>query len=123
MSGQGTGDLGCFSFHTSKNIVAGEGGALTINQSDLAEHAYVIAEKGTNRRQFFAGLVDKYSWVDVGSLRASELTAAFLLAQLEAAKGIISARLAVWHRYHESFAEQKRARLCDGRSCLQNAVT
>ena len=100
------GDLGCFSFHASKNIVAGEGGALTINSSDFAERAYVIAEKGTNRRQFFAGLVDKYSWVDIGSSYGpSELTAAFLLAQLEAAKGIISARLAVWHRYHESFAE------------------
>lgn len=100
------GDLGCFSFHASKNIVAGEGGALTINRSDFAERAYVIAEKGTNRRQFFAGLVDKYSWVDVGSSYGpSELTAAFLLAQLEAAKGITAARLAVWHRYHESFAE------------------
>jgi dTDP-4-amino-4,6-dideoxygalactose transaminase len=100
------GDLGCFSFHASKNIVAGEGGALTINHCDFAERAYVIAEKGTNRRQFFAGLVDKYSWVDVGSSYGpSELTAAFLLAQLEAAKGIIAARLAVWHRYHESFAE------------------
>ena len=102
----GLGDLGCFSFHASKNIVAGEGGALTINQSDLAEHAYVIAEKGTNRRRFFAGLVDKYCWVGVGSSYGpSELTAAFLLAQLEAAEGIISARLAVWHRYHKSFAE------------------
>ena len=102
----GLGDLGCFSFHASKNIVAGEGGALTINRSDFTERAYVIAEKGTNRRQFFAGLVDKYSWVDVGSSYGpSELTAAFLLAQLEAAKGIISARLAVWHRYHQSLAE------------------
>jgi dTDP-4-amino-4,6-dideoxygalactose transaminase len=100
------GDLGCFSFHASKNIVAGEGGALTINHSAFAERAYIIAEKGTNRRQFFAGLVDKYSWVDVGSSYGpSELTAAFLLAQLEAAQGIIAARLAVWHRYHESFAE------------------
>jgi dTDP-4-amino-4,6-dideoxygalactose transaminase len=100
------GDLACFSFHASKNIVAGEGGALTINRSDFIERAYVIAEKGTNRRQFFDGLVDKYNWVDVGSSYGpSELTAAFLLAQLEAAKGIISARLAVWHRYHESFAD------------------
>ncbi len=99
------GDLGCFSFHASKNIIAGEGGALTINASNFVERAYVIAEKGTNRRQFFAGLVDKYNWVDIGSSYGpSEITAAFLLAQLEAAEAIIAGRLAVWRRYHESFA-------------------
>jgi dTDP-4-amino-4,6-dideoxygalactose transaminase len=102
----GLGDLACFSFHASKNIISGEGGAMTISNSDFADRAYVIAEKGTNRRQFFAGVVDKYTWVDVGSSYGpSEVTAAFLLAQLEAAEAIIGARLAVWRRYHESFAE------------------
>ena len=100
------GDLGCFSFHASKNVVAGEGGALTLNRSDFAERAYIISEKGTNRRQFFEGRVDKYTWVDVGSSYGpSELTAAFLLAQLEAAERIIAARLRVWHQYHEGFAQ------------------
>jgi dTDP-4-amino-4,6-dideoxygalactose transaminase len=100
------GDLGCFSFHASKNIVSGEGGALTINGSEFIERAYVIADKGTNRRQFLAGAVDKYNWVDIGSSYGpNELTAAFLLAQLEAAETIIAGRLAVWHHYHKSFAE------------------
>lgn len=102
----GLGDMGCFSFHASKNIIAGEGGALTINNSSFVERARIIAEKGTNRHQFFAGLVDKYSWVDIGSsYGASELTAAFLLAQLEAAETIIANRLEVWRHYHESFAD------------------
>lgn len=99
------GALGCFSFHASKNIIAGEGGALTISDATLRERAYVIAEKGTNRRQFFAGQVDKYTWIDVGSSYGpSELTAAFLLAQLEVAEATTAARLSVWNRYHESFA-------------------
>ena len=102
----GLGDLGCFSFHASKNIISGEGGALTINNSNFVERAYVVAEKGTNRREFFAGLVDKYNWVDLGSSYGlNEITAAFLLAQLEAAEAIIATRLAVWRRYHEGLAE------------------
>jgi dTDP-4-amino-4,6-dideoxygalactose transaminase len=102
----GLGELACFSFHASKNIVSGEGGALTINASDFAERAHIIAEKGTNRRQFFAGVVDKYTWVDVGSSYGpSEVTAAFLLAQFEAAETIIAARLAVWRSYHDNLAE------------------
>lgn len=100
------GDVGCFSFHASKNVVAGEGGALTINRSDFAERAYIISEKGTNRRQFFAGHVDKYTWVDIGSSYGpSELTAAFLLAQLEAAEDIVAARLRLWSQYHEGLAD------------------
>jgi dTDP-4-amino-4,6-dideoxygalactose transaminase len=111
------GDLGCFSFHASKNIISGEGGALAINSSNFVERAYVIAEKGTNRRQFFAGLVDKYNWVDIGSSYGpSEITAAFLLAQLEAAEAIITGRLAVWRRYHESFAD------LESREVLQRPV-
>jgi dTDP-4-amino-4,6-dideoxygalactose transaminase len=102
----GLGDLGCFSFHASKNVISGEGGALTVNDAGLAERAHIISDKGTNRRQFFAGLVDKYSWVDIGSSYGpGELTAAFLLAQLESAEAIVAARLAVWRRYHESFAD------------------
>lgn len=100
------GDMACFSFHASKNIIAGEAGALMVNNSDFVERAYIVAEKGTNRRQFFAGMVDKYSWVDVGSSYGpNELTAAFLLAQLEAAENIIATRVAFWRQYHESFAE------------------
>ena len=100
------GDLGCFSFHASKNIISGEGGALTVNDFSFAERAHIISDKGTNRRQFLSGVVDKYNWVDIGSSYGpGELTAAFLLAQLESAEAIIAARLAVWRRYHESFAE------------------
>lgn len=100
------GDLGCFSFHASKNIISGEGGALTVNNANFVERAHVIADKGTNRRQFLAGFVDKYSWVDIGSSYGpNELTSAFLLAQLELAEKIIAARLAIWRRYHEGFAE------------------
>lgn len=102
----GLGQLGCFSFHASKNIVSGEGGALTVNDDRFVERAHIVSDKGTNRRQFFAGMVDKYSWVDIGSSYApNELTAAFLLAQLEVAETIIASRVAVWNRYHTSFAE------------------
>jgi dTDP-4-amino-4,6-dideoxygalactose transaminase len=98
------GDLGCFSFHASKNIVSGEGGALVTTRKDLAERAHMIWEKGTNRRSFLQGQVDKYTWVDIGSsFLPSELTAAFLAAQLEHAEAIISDRLAAWNRYHAAF--------------------
>src|SRR5690606_31568235 len=77
------GDLSCFSFHASKNIVSGEGGALLINRKELVDRARIIWEKGTNRHQFVEGKVDKYTWVDIGSsFLPSEITAAFLLAQL-----------------------------------------
>jgi dTDP-4-amino-4,6-dideoxygalactose transaminase len=96
------GHLGCLSFHETKNIISGEGGALLINDPELAERAEIIREKGTNRSQFFRGQVDKYTWVDVGSsYLPSELIAAFLWAQMEEADDITRRRLAIWGVYHQ----------------------
>ncbi|MEJ2793726.1 dTDP-4-amino-4,6-dideoxygalactose transaminase [Iodobacter sp. LRB] len=94
------GDLGCLSFHETKNIISGEGGALLINNPELIERAEIIWHKGTNRKAFFQGQVDKYTWVDIGSsFLPSELTAAFLFAQLEQAKRINSNRRALYEKY------------------------
>jgi dTDP-4-amino-4,6-dideoxygalactose transaminase len=99
------GTLGCLSFHETKNLTSGEGGALLINQPDLIARAEVLHEKGTNRAAFFRGAIDRYTWVDVGSsFLPSEISAAFLWAQLEEADAITTRRLAVWRRYHEAFA-------------------
>lgn len=98
------GQLGAFSFHETKNIISGEGGALLVNDGALAERAEIIREKGTNRSQFFRGQVDKYTWVDIGSsYLPGELIAAFLLAQMEEADAITSRRLAIWDKYHAAF--------------------
>ncbi len=87
------GDLGCLSFHETKNVISGEGGALLINNPDLIERAEIIREKGTNRSKFFRGEVDKYTWVDIGSsFLPSELIGAFLWAQLQHAADIIERR-------------------------------
>lgn len=100
------GDLGCYSFHETKNIISGEGGALLINNSVFSERAEIIREKGTNRSQFFRGQVDKYTWVDIGSsYLPSELTAAFLWAQMEEAESITATRLEIWHKYDYAFKE------------------
>ncbi len=94
------GDLGCLSFHETKNVISGEGGALLVNNPALAERAEVIWQKGTNRKAFYRGEVDKYSWVDVGSsFLPNELTAAFLYAQLEHAKRINAHRRALYEKY------------------------
>lgn len=99
------GALAALSFHETKNVMSGEGGALLINDEALLERAEIIRQKGTNRNQFFRGLVDKYTWVDIGSsFLAGELVAAFLFAQLEDAVSITQRRLALWNRYHEAFA-------------------
>lgn len=98
------GNLGTLSFHETKNVISGEGGALLVNDRRLAERAEIIREKGTNRSQFFRGQVDKYTWVDVGSSwLPSELIAAFLWAQLEEADAITKRRLALWEMYHQAF--------------------
>lgn len=95
------GDLGTLSFHETKNIISGEGGALLCKDAKFSERAEIIREKGTNRSRFFRGLVDKYTWVDVGSsFLPGELTAAFLHAQMECAEQITQRRLAIWERYH-----------------------
>lgn len=99
------GDLGTFSFHETKNVTSGEGGNLLVNDPGLILRAEIIREKGTDRSRFFRGEVDKYTWQDVGSsFLPGEITAAFLMAQLEEAQRITTGRLAAWQRYHEMFA-------------------
>lgn len=99
------GDLATLSFHETKNIISGEGGALLINSPELNERAEIIREKGTNRSLFFRGQVDKYTWVDFGSsYLPSELIAAFLWAQMEEAENITKRRLDIWSTYHSAFA-------------------
>ncbi len=98
------GDLGCYSFHETKNYSMGEGGALLINDERFIEDAEIIREKGTDRSRFLRGQVDKYTWVNVGSsYLPSELCAAYLMAQLDVADEINDARLARWNQYHEAF--------------------
>jgi dTDP-4-amino-4,6-dideoxygalactose transaminase len=102
----GIGHLGALSFHETKNVSCGEGGALLVNDERLLDRAEVVHEKGTNRARFYRGQVDKYTWVDVGSSYAlSELAAAYLWAQLEHEREITAARLAIWNRYQAAFAE------------------
>lgn len=99
------GHVAALSFHETKNVISGEGGALLINDPTLVERAEILWQKGTNRQQFLAGQVDKYTWVDVGSsFLPSEIIAAFLWAQLEEAETITARRLALWDRYHELLA-------------------
>lgn len=96
------GDLGAFSFHETKNVISGEGGALLVNRDDLVQRAEIIREKGTDRSRFFRGQVDKYTWQDIGSsFLPGEIIAAFLAAQLEQARQITDARLGIWNHYHE----------------------
>lgn len=100
------GHMAALSFHETKNIIAGEGGALLLNEERFAQRAEIIREKGTNRSQFFRGQVDKYTWVDVGSsYLPGEIIAAFLWAQMEEAELITSRRLDIWNAYHEAFAQ------------------
>jgi dTDP-4-amino-4,6-dideoxygalactose transaminase len=97
------GHLGCLSFHETKNVISGEGGALLVNDERLVERAEIIREKGTNRSQFFRGQTDKYTWVDIGSsYLPGELIAAFLYAQLEHADAITEQRRATVKRYQEA---------------------
>lgn len=99
------GDLGAYSFHETKNVISGEGGALLVNDQALAQRAEIIREKGTDRSRFFRGEVDKYTWQEVGSsFLPGELTAAFLWAQLQEAETITAERLTIWTRYHEALA-------------------
>lgn len=107
------GHFGALSFHETKNIISGEGGALLINDPRFAERAEIIREKGTNRSLFFRGQVEKYTWVDVGSsFLPGEIIAAFLWAQMEEAEMISARRLAIWDRYHEGLKElEERGRL------------
>lgn len=97
------GDFGCYSFHETKNLSMGEGGALVINRSEFNERAEILREKGTNRSKFFRGQVDKYTWVDIGdSYLPSELNAAYLWGQLQAVDVIEQDRMCSWNMYYES---------------------
>ena len=103
------GDLAALSFHETKTLLSGEGGALLVNDPALCERAEILREKGTNRGQFFRGQVDRYTWLDIGSsYLPSDLIAAFLWAQLESARDIVRRRLAIWDRYHGLFAGAER---------------
>ena len=96
------GDLGAYSFHETKNVISGEGGALLVNDPAMVMRAEIIREKGTDRSRFFRGEVDKYTWQEAGSsFLPGELIAAFLWAQLEEADRITQQRLASWQRYHD----------------------
>jgi dTDP-4-amino-4,6-dideoxygalactose transaminase len=97
------GALGALSFHETKNIISGEGGALIVNDPKLAKRAEIIREKGTNRSSFFRGEVDKYTWVDIGSsYLPSEIIAAFLWAQFEHAQSITEERRRIWQLYYQA---------------------
>ena len=107
------GHMGTLSFHETKNITSGEGGALLINDQRFNERAEIVREKGTNRSKFFRGQVDKYTWVDVGSsYLPGELIAAFLLAQLEDAKNITHERLLIWNKYQNAFSKNIKKTAC-----------
>lgn len=107
------GDFGAYSFHETKNVISGEGGALLVKSPEQAQRAEVLREKGTDRSRFFRGEVDKYTWQDMGSsYLPSELVAAFLWAQLEEAETITRARLALWETYHNLLADLERRGAC-----------
>ncbi len=100
------GHLAAFSFHETKNIISGEGGALLINDSQFIERAEIIREKGTDRSRFLRGEVDKYTWQDIGSsFLLGEITAAFLWAQMEEAESLTQRRLDIWNIYQAAFAD------------------
>jgi dTDP-4-amino-4,6-dideoxygalactose transaminase len=104
------GHLAALSFHETKNIISGEGGALLINDARFVERAEVVREKGTNRSQFFRGMVDKYTWTDFGSsYLPSELISAFLWAQMEEADNITRRRIDLWNTYNRSLGQMELA--------------
>jgi dTDP-4-amino-4,6-dideoxygalactose transaminase len=106
------GAVGALSFHETKNLISGEGGALLVNDAKLVPRAEILREKGTNRSAFFRGDVDKYTWVDLGSsYLPSEMTAAFLWAQLERADDIQERRRAIWSMYYDALASLEDAGL------------
>ena len=104
------GDLGALSFHETKNVSCGEGGALLVNDERWVERAEILQEKGTDRQRFARGEVDKYTWVDAGSsFLMSDVTAALLAEQLERVAQITAARLEIWDAYHAAFESLERA--------------
>jgi dTDP-4-amino-4,6-dideoxygalactose transaminase len=106
------GHLATLSFHETKNIISGEGGALLINDPVYSERAEILWEKGTNRNKFFRGEVDKYTWVDIGSsFPPSDIIAAFLYAQMEQMVAITDRRLKIWNTYHTAFEKFEKCAL------------
>ncbi|WP_425235160.1 dTDP-4-amino-4,6-dideoxygalactose transaminase [Ulvibacterium sp.] len=106
----GIGHLGTFSFHETKNISSGEGGMLVVNDERFLERAEIIWEKGTNRTAFFRGEIDKYGWIDIGSsFLPSDITAAFLFAQLECMEELQGKRRILWNTYHQEFEGKENA--------------
>lgn len=119
-------DVGCFSFHETKNYSMGEGGAVILNDPRMVERAEIIREKGTDRSRFYRGQVDKYTWVDIGSsFLPSELNAAYLLAQLEQRASITAARMARWEQYDAGLAPLEQRGLIERMKvpadCVHNA--
>lgn len=120
------GDFGCFSFHETKNLSMGEGGAILLNDPSYIEEAEIIREKGTNRSKFFRGQIDKYTWVGYGSsYLPSELNAAYLWAQLNKAEKIMKCRMDAWKLYDEmlsELAEESKIELQTiPKDCIHNA--
>lgn len=108
------GDMGCYSFHETKNYSCGEGGLIVLNNEKFVEKAEIIREKGTNRSKFFRGQIDKYTWVDIGSsYLPSELNAAYLLAQLEKAGEVNKKRLRIWNSYYKKLLPLKKDKILD----------
>ncbi len=106
------GHVGCFSFHETKNIQCGEGGCIVLNENNYLKRSEILWEKGTNRSAFFRGEIDKYGWVDIGSsFLPSDITAAFLFAQLESIDLIQAKRIALWNKYKDSLLQLEQ----DGR--------
>jgi len=103
------GEMAALSFHETKNIISGEGGALLLNKNSYIERAQIIREKGTNRTKFFQGKIDKYTWIDIGSsYLPGEIIASFLMAQLEKATIITKRRLSLWNTYHHELADLEK---------------
>lgn len=120
------GDLGAYSFHETKNISSGEGGCLIVNNEKFLERAEIIREKGTNRTHFLRGLIDKYTWVDIGSsYLVADYVAAYLYAQLQKSEMIKAQRLHIWNMYHNFFEKYEKQGLLRRpiipADCLHNA--
>ena len=117
------GDFGCFSFHETKNYVMGEGGGIVINDPSYMDRAEIIREKGTNRRQVLKGMVDKYTWHDIGSsFLPSDLLAAILFAQMERYDEILEKRMNVWNIYHEGLKDLEDEGLLRRSALPENAT-
>lgn len=120
------GDFGCYSFHETKNLSMGEGGAILIKDAKYIEDAEIIREKGTNRSKYFRGQIDKYTWVNYGSsYLPSDMNAAYLWAQLELAQKITDVRLARWNQYNELLQPLKQRGILElptvPEGCIHNA--